>query len=59
MVIDYISTGAGDYFGAFDKYERSEDDIKKAQEENAKTKTKTNPKDKAFEVRLCSSFIRL
>lgn len=41
------STGSGDYFGAFDKYERSEDDIKKAQEENAKAKP--NPKDKAFE----------
>ncbi|GAB9470945.1 hypothetical protein Gpo141_00008172 [Globisporangium polare] len=40
-------TGSGDYFGAFDKYERSEDDIKKAQEENAKAKP--NPKDKAFE----------
>lgn len=43
------STGAGDYFGAFAKFERDEEDIKKAQEENAKARP--NPKAKVFEVR--------
>ncbi|KUF86248.1 Long-chain-fatty-acid--CoA ligase ACSBG2 [Phytophthora nicotianae] len=35
-------TGSGDYYGAFGKYERDEDDIKKAMEENAAPKP--NPK---------------
>ncbi|TMW61562.1 hypothetical protein Poli38472_012753 [Pythium oligandrum] len=42
-------TGSGDYFGAFGKFERDEDDIKKQQEENAAAKP--NPKEKQFEKR--------
>ncbi|DAZ96263.1 TPA: hypothetical protein N0F65_012566 [Lagenidium giganteum] len=42
------STGAGDYFGAFDKYERDEEDIKKAKEEN-ELKKPSNVKGKEFE----------
>ncbi|KAF1314647.1 Long-chain-fatty-acid--coa ligase acsbg2, partial [Globisporangium splendens] len=46
---DVTFAGAGDYCGAFAKFERDEDDIKKAQEENA-ARPRPNPKDRAFEV---------
>lgn len=37
-------TGSGDYFGAFNKFERSEEDLKKQQEENERSRP--NPKEK-------------
>ncbi|GLE01443.1 hypothetical protein PINS_up010273 [Pythium insidiosum] len=43
-------TGAGDYFGAFGKFERDEEDLKRAQEERANA-PKPNPKERAFEKR--------
>lgn len=41
------STGAGDYYGAFGKFERDEEDLKRAQAEQVKPPP--NPKERVFE----------